>query len=144
MQPKKQQQKSSSTSSYSKPSEVKPQAPTVKRDLRAEAQQERKKIRDSLKIYDTDGEGMLAIKLRVPSAEQIKLYVHSSEPAQYLYDFILSRQNDLGFDSDDTKRVFDVIEPYDKLNLSDRKNEKLGKIFEGETMLSLVVNEKSE
>jgi hypothetical protein len=87
---------------------------------------------------------MIAIKLRVPSSELLKLYVHSSEPAQYLYDYALSRENDLGFENDETKRVFDIIEPYDKINLSEKKGEKLGKIFEGETMLSLVVNEKTD
>lgn len=100
---------------------MKPQATTIKRDLKAEAQQERKKIRDRLKIYETDGEGMLAIKLRVPSSELIKLYVSSNEPAQYLYDYVLSRENDLGFENDETRREFDIIEPYDKINLSGRK-----------------------
>jgi len=44
-----------------------------------------------------DGEGMIAIKLRLPSSELKKLYVHSSEPAQYLYDYVFSREEDLGF-----------------------------------------------
>ncbi len=39
----------------------------------------------------------------------MKLYVHSSEPAGYLYEYILSRENDLGFENDETKRVFDII-----------------------------------
>ena len=64
---------------------------------------------------------MIAIKLRVPSAQQIKLYVPSNETAQYLYDFVLSRENDLGFENDDTRRSFDIIEPYDKINLSERQ-----------------------
>ena len=34
---------------------------------------------------------MIAIKLRVPSSELLKLYVHSNESAQYLYDYVLSR-----------------------------------------------------
>lgn len=50
----------------------------------------------------------------------------------------------MGFEEDESKREFDIIEPYDKINLSERKEEKLGKIFEGETMLSLIVNEKIE
>lgn len=74
---------------------------------------------------------MLAIKLRLPSSQLKKLYVHSSEPAQYLYDYVFSREEDLGFQEDETKRIFDIIEPYEKLNLSERKKEPLGKIFEG-------------
>jgi hypothetical protein len=45
-----------------------------------------------LKLYESDGPGMLAIKLRVPSSEMLKLYVHESESAQYLYDYVVSRE----------------------------------------------------
>lgn len=72
---------------------------------------------------------MLAIKLRVPSSEMLKLYVHESEPAQYLYDYVVSREENLGFEEDEAEREFDILEPYDKINLSERKGEKLGKIF---------------
>lgn len=61
-----------------------------------------------------------------------------------MYDYVLSREEDLGFEDDESRRVFDIIEPYEKLNLSERKHEQLGKIFAGENMLTLVVNEKVE
>lgn len=43
--------------------------------------------------------------------------VDNREKAQYLYSFVSSIDKDIGFERD-TDRKFDIIRPYDKLNLS--------------------------
>ena len=70
-----------------------------------------------MKIYE---DGMM-IKLRIPSGESIKLNVKDSEKVSYLYNYVESQEGDCGFEND-LKRSFDIIRPYDQLNLSEHLN----------------------
>lgn len=79
------------------------------------------------------------IKLRVPSGESIKFFVNSNEKVQYLFDYVNSENADLGFEND-KKRHFDIIRPYDKYSLNDKKDQKLSIAFEESEGEALVVN----
>ena len=57
-------------------------------------------MRGKLKKY-FPGKDIISIKLRNPSGSFNMVYVDKNEPAQYLYDFIVSHQNcDLGFEKE--------------------------------------------
>lgn len=58
------------------------------------------------------------IRLRLPNGEAVVLTVESEEKARYLYNYVSSMEKDIGFERD-ADRKFDIIRPYDKLNLSD-------------------------
>jgi|JI9StandDraft_2_1071091.scaffolds.fasta_scaffold1583796_1 hypothetical protein len=57
------------------------------------------------------------IRLRLPNGEAIVVTVDINEKGQYLYDYVLSIDRDIGFERD-ASRNFHLIRPYDKLNLS--------------------------
>lgn len=98
----------------------KPQPP--KRNLPEERQQLRNKLR-------TYTEGM-NIKLRLPSGESTVLTVSMDEKVKYLYDYVMSIDKDIGFERD-ADRKFNIIRPYDKLNLTEIQNKTLREAFEG-------------
>lgn len=56
--------------------------------------------------------------MRLPNGEAVVLTVESEEKARYLYNYVSSMEKDIGFERD-ADRKFDIIRPYDKLNLSD-------------------------
>lgn len=58
------------------------------------------------------------IRLRLPNGEAVVLTVESEEKARYLYNYVSSMEKDIGFERD-ADRKFDIIRPYDKLNLSE-------------------------
>lgn len=93
-------------------------------------------MRNTLRTYDSG----MTIKLRVPSGDSVIVTVAFDEKAQYLYDYIFSLEQDLGFES--PERRFDIVRPYDRLNLSECLDKKLREVFEESEMESLIVTEK--
>ena len=50
--------------------------------------------------------------------------------AKYLFDYIETyEQEDIGFD-DEANRNFDILQPYEKISLAQKKEEELRKIFD--------------
>ena len=71
----------------------------------------------------------------------MKFTVGKSEKISYLYDYVESEETDCGFE-DEVQRNFDILRPYDQLNLSEFMNKTLEEVFEGSEMESLIVKEK--
>lgn len=79
------------------------------------------------------------IKLRLPDGEAIILTVDPNEKAKYLFNYVESLDKDMGFEKDNDRK-FDIIRPYDKLNLSSQQDRTLNDIFEGSESENLVVS----
>ncbi len=82
----------------------------------------------------------MRIKLRLPNGENLILMVDPNEKAQYLFDFVNIQDKDMGFENDDL-RSMSIMRPYDKLNLTELKNQTLKEAFEGSDSQTLVVAE---
>lgn len=80
------------------------------------------------------------IKLRLPNGEATILAVDPNEKTNYLFDYVMSIQKDIGFEKD-TDRKFDIIRPYDHLHLSANMGKTLKDVFEGSDSQNLVVSQ---
>lgn len=80
------------------------------------------------------------IRLRLPNGEAVIVVVDPSEKAKYLFDYVQGMDKDIGFEKD-ADRNFNIIRPYDKLNLGENLTRSLKEVFEGSDSENLVVSE---
>lgn len=101
----KQKQKKQEIKPEIKPSYVPPTKPEntkkeekkveVKAPSKKDVMKEREAIRKHLAIY-SDG---IMIRLRAPSGDNLKVVVDPQEKVKYLYNYVTSREEELGFEN---------------------------------------------
>lgn len=93
------------------------------------AQREAKRAR--LAVYSSG----IGFKLRLPSGQNIVVQVDEKEPVQYLFDFIDSHPEDLGFENEN-HRNFDISMGFGATNsLRGKEKEPLGSLFSDSEVL---------
>ena len=80
------------------------------------------------------------MRLRLPNGEQLVLTVPPEQKVEYLFEYVESLE-DCGFE-ENVYRKFDIIRPYDKLTLADKRTNTLQEAFGETDSENLVVTEQ--
>lgn len=88
--------------------------------------EQRKVNREKMVVYK---EG-IRVRLRLPNGNQLVVVVPEEVKVEYLFEYV-ECQEEVGFE-EDVERKFDIIRPYDRLTLREKRGMSLKEVF-GET-----------